>query len=211
MDPVQNVLTDANLLDHIFNCIEDDDAELAARALAHWGEGVNHTIKRACADSRDAAWAALYAKHFKRMLEVDDNDLRERLSDDGQHPGAYVARLAHIKREGALHEMHLLGACNSTHRSRRRLERALNHKKHVTQFSSLYWCVHRHALRPASLADLTSEEVRSHYHADRCAWKMIVTTRRCRAQWRSTLKPWERFAYHAFERARYEDLLAALP
>jgi len=205
MDAVQDVLTDANLLDHIFNCIDDDDAELAARALARWGEGVNHTIKRACADSRDAAWAALYAKHFKRMLEVNDNELQTRIWDDGQHPGTYVARLAHIKREGALHEVHMLRA------TRRRVEYALKHKKNILQFSHLYWCVHRHTHRPASLADLTPEEVRSHYHADRGAWKMVVTTRRVRQQWRLTLKPWERFAYHAFERARYEDLLAVLP
>lgn len=223
MDAVQNVLTDANLLDHIFNCIGDSDPEVSARTLAHWGEGINHTIKRACEGSRDAAWTALYDAHFKRLLAVNDRMLHDSILADGAHPGYYVKRLAQVQREGATHKhrvtlSRMYETCNheGKARYRHRLERVLARDDRLIRIESghqrvsrVWWYEQKGNIqRPILLCDLTDEEKqvmrREQY------WRGIVIHRRARRAWMQNLQHWEKMAYHAIDRVLREDALASL-
>ena len=222
---MEEVLTDADLLEHIFyRIIDDPDPEVAARALAGWC-ALNHTVRDACDASYDAVWKELLERHFKPLLDFKDGQLRASILADGQSPGVYVTALARIKRESEEHGDEVTFICSDWGNERlartlERILRLLNFRRPSRIFTK--------AMKKARLPELVDMRVLSqrehvlmerhrfqwpHMHArmirlGEAPWPIIY--KRLQLKWCWDMPTWERQAYCAADWVLITTAQAAL-
>lgn len=92
---MDDVMTDRELLNHLFWCIDDPNPSVAFHSLTNWC-ATNRMIRDACKGDESKVWRALLHRAFREWLET--NELAERFANDGQHPKIQVGVLCEATR-----------------------------------------------------------------------------------------------------------------
>lgn len=99
---MDDVMTDRELLNHVFWCIDDPNPSVAFQSLTSWF-ATNRMIRDACKGDELKVWRALLHRAFLEWLET--NELAERFANDGQHPKIQVGVLCEATRYHFHHPM----------------------------------------------------------------------------------------------------------
>ena len=98
MTAMESVLSDADLVNHVFCCIADPQPSVACCALKSW-YATSRTIRDACkAHDEKKVWVELLEAAFGEFLHVESAALSHALLTANKHPQIYVEALCEASR-----------------------------------------------------------------------------------------------------------------
>ena len=168
---MEAVLTDGDLLGHIFWQIKDPDPRVAARRLLRWS-AINQVAHTACTDNdKWGVWFALLCHGYKEWMNINANALGLAFAKAGLHPLVYVKALSRMERR---ERYRCIGPGHSSARQRFIQDQAL-----------LYFAIPVESMRARNVDKTVL-----------CAMLPTTFYDWAKTEW-ETLEPWKRAMYEA--------------